>query len=102
MQLQNDKVPLTTSKKVQKGMHEPIPSSRMIYDTCQRSLLAIIKAQGLYDVANNDYDPGDGDYYEQNLFQEKQSSVYSEMHNPSFQNSIIIILSQMLHNMRSL
>ena len=74
---------------------------------------------GLYDVADPDYDPSDGDYYEQELFQEKQSFVYSvlvtslqtdkgrelvkefeEMQDPSFQNSIIIILSQMLHNMR--
>ena len=42
-----------------------------------RSLLAIIKAQGLYDVADPDNKPGDGDHYEQELFQEKQSFVYS-------------------------
>ena len=34
------------------------------------SFLVIIKAQGLYDVADPDYDPGDGDHYEQELFQE--------------------------------
>ena len=43
----------------------------------QRSFLAIIKAQELYDVADPDYDPGDGEYYEQELFQANQSSVYS-------------------------
>ena len=83
--------------------------------------MAIIKAQGLSDVADPDYDLGDGDYYEEELFQEKQSFVYSvlvtslqrdkgrelveelnlkKMQDSSFQNSIIIILSQMLHNMR--
>ena len=97
----------------------PIFKNNLYYDTFQRSFLAIIKAQGLYDVADPDYDPDDGDYYEQELFQEKQSFVYSvlvtslqtdkgrelvknlkEMQDPSFQNSIIIIPSQMLHNMK--
>ena len=85
----------------------PIFKNDLYYDTFQRSFLAIIKAQGLYDVADPDYDPGDGDYYEQKLFQEKQSFVYSvlvtslqEMQDPSFQNYTIIILSQMLHKNR--
>ena len=47
------------------------------YDTFQRSFLAIIKPQGLYDVADPDYNPSDGDQYEQELFHEKQSFVYS-------------------------
>ena len=55
----------------------PIFKNDLFYDTFQRSFLAIIKAQGLYDVADPVYDPGDGDYYEQELFQEKQSFVYS-------------------------
>ena len=54
----------------------PIFKNDLYYDTFQRSFLAIIKAQGLYDVAHPDYDPDDGDYYEQELFQEKQSFVY--------------------------
>ena len=97
----------------------PIFKNDLYYDTFQRSFLAIIKAQGLYDVADPDYDPDDGDYYEQELFQEKQSSFilyklllfrqtkgenwsrnWKEMQDPSFQNSIIIILSQLLHNMK--
>ena len=48
----------------------PIFKNNLYYDTFQRSFLAIIKAQGLYDVAGPDYDPDDGDYYEQELFQE--------------------------------
>ena len=55
----------------------PIFKNDLYHDIFQRSFLAIIKAQGLYDVADPDYDPGDGDYYEQELFQEKQSFVYS-------------------------
>ena len=49
----------------------------LYYDTFQRSFLATIKAQGLYDVADQDFDPNDGDQYDQQLFQEKQSFVYS-------------------------
>ena len=49
----------------------PIFNNDLYYDTFQRSFLAIIKAQGLYDVADTDNDPGDGDYYEQELFQEE-------------------------------
>ena len=45
----------------------PIFKNDLNYDTFQRSFLAIIKAQGLYDVADPDYDPGDGDQYEQEL-----------------------------------
>ena len=31
LQSQNHKLPSTTSKRVQKGMHQPIPSSRLIF-----------------------------------------------------------------------
>ena len=48
----------------------PILKSDLCYDTFQRSFLAIIKAQGLYDVTDPDFDPDDGDHYEQELFQE--------------------------------
>ena len=87
----------------------------------QRSFLATIKAQGLYDVANPDFEPCDGDQYAQELFQENQSlfTLYwlllfrqkreesrsrnlKEMHNPFFQNYTIITPSQMLHSMRLL
>ena len=47
------------------------------YDTFQRSFLANLKAQGLYDVADPDHEPEDGDIYETELFQAKQSFVYS-------------------------
>ena len=99
----------------------PIFKNDLYYDTFQRSFLAIIKAQGLHDVANPDFEPDDRDQYAQELFQENQSFVYSvlvtslhtekgkcwsrnlrEMHNPSFQNYTIIIPSQMWHNMRLL
>ena len=55
----------------------PIFKNDLYYDTSQRSFLAIIKGQGLYDVANPDFEPDDGDQYAQELFQEKQSFVYS-------------------------
>ena len=42
----------------------------LYYDIFQRSFLAITKAQGLYDVANPDFEPDDGDQYAQELFQE--------------------------------
>ena len=98
----------------------PIFKNHLYYDTFQRSFLAIIKAQGPYDVADPDYDPGDGDYYEQELFKEKYNlyffclvtslqtdkgrelvkefegdarSILSKLHHYH-------ILSQMLHNMR--
>ena len=60
-------------------MHQdyPIFKNDLYYDTFQRSFLVIIKAQGLHDVAGLDYDPGNGDYYEQDLFLEKQPFVYS-------------------------
>ena len=57
----------------------PIFKNDHYYDIFQRSFLAIIKAHGLYDGADPDYDPRDGDHYEQKLFQEKQSFVYSVM-----------------------
>ena len=47
------------------------------YDTFQRSFLANLKAQGLYDVADTDHDPENGDTYEKELFKRKQSFVYS-------------------------
>ena len=37
-------------------------------DAFQRSFLAAIKAQGLYDVADPDFGPYDGDQYDQQLF----------------------------------
>ena len=55
----------------------PIFKNDLYYDRFQRSFLAIVKAQGLYDVADPDYDPGDSDHYEQELFKENQSFVYS-------------------------
>ena len=39
--------------------------------------MAVIKAQGLYDVADPDYDPDDGDQYDKELFKEEQIFVYS-------------------------
>ena len=55
----------------------PIFKNDKYYDTFQRSFLANLKAQGLYDVADPEYDPESGDIYEQELFQGKQSFVYS-------------------------
>ena len=55
----------------------PIFKNDKYYDTFQRSFLANLKAQDLYDVADPDYDPESGDFYEQELFQGKQSFVYS-------------------------
>ena len=55
----------------------PIFKNDKYYDTFQRSFLANLKAQGLYDVAGPDHDPESGDIYEQELFQGKQSFVYS-------------------------
>ena len=39
--------------------------------------MANLKAQGLYDVADPDHDPENGDTYEKELFKGKQSFVYS-------------------------
>ena len=55
----------------------PVFKNDLYYDTFQRSFLATIKAQGLYDVAYPDFDPDDGDHYDKQLFIEKQSFVYS-------------------------
>ena len=55
----------------------PIFKNDKYYDTFQRSLLANLKAQGLYDVADPDHDHEDGDIYEKELFKAKQSFVYS-------------------------
>ena len=50
----------------------PIFKNDFYYDTFQRSFLA--KAQGLSDAADTDFDPCDGDQYDQQLFQEKNLS----------------------------
>ena len=55
----------------------PIFKNDKYYDTFQRSFLANLKAQDLYDVADPDYDPESGDFNEHELFQGKQSFVYS-------------------------
>ena len=55
----------------------PIFKNDKYYDTFQRSFLANLKAQGLYDVVDPDHDPESGDIYEQELFKGKQSFVYS-------------------------
>ena len=55
----------------------PIFKNDKYYDTFQRSFLANFKTQGLYDVADPDHDPESGYIYEQELFQGKQSFVYS-------------------------
>ena len=55
----------------------PIFKNDKYYDAFQRSFLANLKAQGLYDVADPDHDPEDGDIYEKELFKAKQSFVYS-------------------------
>ena len=55
----------------------PIFKNDKYYDTFQRSFLANLKAQDLYDVADPDYDPESGDFYENELFQGKQSFAYS-------------------------
>ena len=55
----------------------PIFKNDKYYDTFQRSFLANLKTQGLYDVADPDHDPESGDIYEQELFKGKQSFVYS-------------------------
>ena len=55
----------------------PIFKNDKYYDTFQRSFLANLKAQGLYDVADPDHDPENGDIYEKELFKGKQAFVYS-------------------------
>ena len=55
----------------------PIFKNDKYYDTFQRSFLANLKAQGLYDIADPDHDPENGDTYEKELFKGKQSFVYS-------------------------
>ena len=49
----------------------PIFKNDLDYDTFQRSFLATIMAQGLYDVADPDFDHCDQDQYDQQLFQKK-------------------------------
>ena len=55
----------------------PIFKNDKYYDTFQRSFLANLKAQGLYDAADPDHDPENGDIYEKELFKGKQSFEYS-------------------------
>ena len=55
----------------------PIFNNDLYYDTFQRSFLATINGQGLYDVADPDFDTDDGDQYDKQCFIEKQSFVYS-------------------------
>ena len=55
----------------------PIFRNDKHYDTFQRSFLANLKAQGLYDVADPDHDPENGETYEKELFKRKQYFVYS-------------------------
>ena len=57
----------------------PIFKNDKYYDTFQRSFLVNLKAQGLYDVADPDHDPENGDIYEKKLFKGKQSFVYSDL-----------------------
>ena len=73
------KIALNNFKKVTKrdASVYPIFKNDKYYDTFQRSFLANLKAQDLYDVADPDYDPESGDFYEHELFQGKQSFVYS-------------------------
>ena len=70
---------LNNFKKGTKGdaLVYPIFKNDKYYDTFQRSFLANLKAQGLYDVADPDHDPENGDIYEKELFKGKQSFVYS-------------------------
>ena len=55
----------------------PIFKNDLYYDTFHRSFLATIQAQGHYDVIDSDFNPCDGDQYDQQLFEEKQSFIYS-------------------------
>ena len=55
----------------------PIFKNDKYYDTFHMSFLANLKAQGLYDVADPDHDPENGDIYKKELFKGKQSFVYS-------------------------
>ena len=55
----------------------PIFKNDKYDDTFQRAFLANLKTQGLYDVADPDHDPENGDIYEQELFKGKPSFVYS-------------------------
>ena len=54
----------------------PIFKNDLYSDIFQRSFLATIKTQGLYDVVDPDFDPDDGDFYEQELLK-KHFFVYS-------------------------
>ena len=77
--LSESKIALNNFKKGTKrdASVYPILKNDKYYDTFQRSFLANLKAQGLYDVADPDHDPDSGDVYEHELFQQKQSFVYS-------------------------
>ena len=71
--------PLNNFKKGTKrdASFYPISKNDKNYDTFQRSFLANLKAQGLYDVAGPDHDPENGDTYEKERFKRKQSFVFS-------------------------
>ena len=79
LQLLNPKNSLSNFKKGTKGDASAFPIFKKVlyYDTFQRYFLAAIKAQGLYDVKDPDFDHDDGDQYDKQLFLEKQSFVYS-------------------------
>ena len=53
------------------------------YHIFQRSFITTNKAQGLYDVADPDFEPDDGDQYDKKLFNEKQSFVFCFGYFPS-------------------
>ena len=71
-------IALNSFKKVQKGMHQHFPSSRMIFIMILSKDLSWQSSKHKdYDVADPDFDPDDGDQYDKQLFKEKQSPVYS-------------------------
>ena len=80
--------------------------------------MASIKAQGLHDVTDADFETDDGDQYDKQLFNEKQSLFdlfwlfpskqtreenwprsLKDTQEPSFPSFTITTLSPMLHNM---
>ena len=78
------RIPLSNFKKGTKrdASAFPILKNDLCYDTFQRSFLATIIAQGLFDIADPDFDQDDGDHYEKQLFQQN-SFVYSVLITPS-------------------
>ena len=121
MQLQNHKLPLTTSNRVQNRMHQPNPSSRMTFTMIHFSdhslqlskhkdsmmLLTQIILLEIMIIMNKNYSKKNNllfILYWLLLFRQTRGENLSknlmEMQDLSFQNYTIIILSQMLHNMR--